>query len=169
MIEFFIDGSPVGKERPRMGRHGNVYTPSKTKDYERYVSEIARVARNRADIFAPFPDLIFVEMKIYVLSKKSPDIDNIIKSILDGMNKVMYNDDSQVIALDCKKYFECDKEGVNVLISPIENNKKYGSKLILCPGCKGDKITKRGFTEKFKQRYKCLNAECNLSSFIVNE
>lgn len=166
MIEFFIDGNPVGKERPRIGKHGNVYTPSKTVDYQKNVGQSALVARNRAGIFAPLEDSIFVEMKMYFVTTKSPDIDNVIKSVLDGMNKIMYKDDAQVIALECQKYFECDKSGVNVIISPLENNKKYGGKLILCPNCKGNKIIKKGFTTKLKQRYRCLNSDCNLSSFI---
>jgi crossover junction endodeoxyribonuclease RusA len=170
MITFFVDGAAVGKERPRMGKHGNFYTPSKTKSYEKLVGELARVARNRAGIFAPFEDHIFVEMNIYSQQKQSqklPDIDNIIKSVLDGMNKIIYKDDSQVVALECVKHFECDREGVNILVALLENNRKYGSKPILCPDCKTTKVVKKGFNEKSNQRYLCLNDSCQRHSFTM--
>ena len=40
-----------------------------------------------------------------ILPAKIPDIDNITKSILDGLNKVLYKDDKQVIELSVKKKY----------------------------------------------------------------
>ena len=36
---------------------------------------------------------------------KKPDIDNMIKLVLDAMNKIFYQDDAQIVELKCiKKY-----------------------------------------------------------------
>ena len=39
---FTVPGLPVCKERPRVGKYGNLYTPSKTKAYEEQVAICAR-------------------------------------------------------------------------------------------------------------------------------
>lgn len=36
---------------------------------------------------------------------KKPDIDNILKSVLDAMNRVAYEDDKQVVELIGRKYY----------------------------------------------------------------
>ena len=36
---------------------------------------------------------------------KKPDADNIVKSVLDGLNGIAYNDDSQVFHEDGKKFY----------------------------------------------------------------
>lgn len=36
---------------------------------------------------------------------KKPDIDNIIKAILDGLNKTMFIDDKQIVELSVKKQY----------------------------------------------------------------
>ena len=36
---------------------------------------------------------------------KKPDIDNVLKLVLDALNEVAYKDDTQVIEVECKKFF----------------------------------------------------------------
>ena len=40
-----------------------------------------------------------------ILPDKKPDIDNIVKAILDGLNKTMYSDDKQIVELTVKKQY----------------------------------------------------------------
>jgi hypothetical protein len=40
-----LAGEPRSKERPRLGRHGQVYTPSATVGYERSLGWAAKIAR----------------------------------------------------------------------------------------------------------------------------
>ena len=49
---------------------------------------------------------------------KKPDIDNICKSILDGLNKLAYKDDNQVIGLVCRKIYG-EVARVKVTISEV--------------------------------------------------
>ena len=41
----------------------------------------------------------------YIRPAKKPDIDNVIKSILDALNGVAYHDDTQVVAVFAEKYY----------------------------------------------------------------
>ena len=168
MINFFIPGKPVGKERPRFGKNGGIYTPEKTKNYEVTIAQLSLVARNAIGIFKPWENLVLVEMEIFCESKQSADIDNIIKSILDGMNKIIYHDDSQVAALDVSKYFDCEEEGVSVFVAPLVQDRSRGSK-IACPACHSTNVVKNGQSKKPpKIQYICKNENCQRFSFSIN-
>jgi len=39
---------------------------------------------------------------------------------------------------------------------------------ICCPRCKQDQVVKRGKTEQGKQRYLCINMECQTKTFILD-
>ena len=48
-----------------------------------------------------------------------PDIDNVLKAVLDGLNKIAYSDDTQVIAGSFEKFYS-DNPGVIVEVAEIE-------------------------------------------------
>ena len=44
-VMFTVEGTPVGKGRPKFARRGNfvsTYTPTKTRDYETLIAEAAK-------------------------------------------------------------------------------------------------------------------------------
>ena len=119
-MKFVVEGKFVGKQRPRIGRYGNVYTPQKTKDYEELVRQ--EYIRNFGERRAKEP--ISIEIAAYFEVPKSwskkkkeqaylgfikptikPDIDNITKTILDALNGVAYEDDKQVIQCAVIKWY----------------------------------------------------------------
>lgn len=89
-----IPGRPVPKGRPRLGKNGNVYTPRKTREYEELVGWCTKQTMKE-----PLQGDIAIDIRIYMKGNSWPDIDNVCKALLDGMNKVAYNDDRQVAAL----------------------------------------------------------------------
>ena len=133
MIEFEVPGDPVAKQRPRMTKSGHVYTPEKTRKYEKLVKE-AYLNHSRGwkfgkdvpleiRIVAYFPipksdsNKRKTEKKIGVIRPTiKSDIDNICKSILDGLNGVAYEDDKQIVGLHASKWY-ADNPKVRVLIS----------------------------------------------------
>jgi len=130
-IEFFVPGKPVAKQRPRFssrGKFGRAYTPSETVNYEALVKMCASEA-TRSDL--PMESAIGVTLVIHVdrpksapkrvvYAKKKPDMDNVLKSILDGMNGILYRDDSQVIHAAVDKVFAVEREGVHVEVTYYE-------------------------------------------------
>jgi Holliday junction resolvase RusA-like endonuclease len=36
---------------------------------------------------------------------KKPDIDNVVKLVADALNEVAYKDDTQIIELECRKFY----------------------------------------------------------------
>lgn len=143
MFHFTIEGKPKGKERPRavsIGGYTRVYTPPTTHDYEELVKYSYLNAGGRK-----YPEFDMLRVTIRALfkvpkskSKKffqlaysqhlrptiKPDIDNIAKIVLDGLNKVAFQDDKQVVELRVAKlYSPDDQEKVEVFIEKLVGEK----------------------------------------------
>lgn len=116
LVSFTVPGQAVGKQRPRPRAGGKgFYTPAKTRNYERVVAYEAQIAMRKAGIYRPFEGPLAVTVLVRVKPTAStpkaiarsaiekgwpaegkPDADNVLKAILDGMNKVVFVDDAQV-------------------------------------------------------------------------
>ena len=124
MVTFMVEGNPIGKGRPKFARRGNfvsTYTPTKTRDYETVIKEVARKAMGSNELLeTPLTVAIYITVPIpQSYSKKrteaclkdierpikKPDIDNIAKCFLDAMNDIVYKDDTQVLTLHVTKVY----------------------------------------------------------------
>lgn len=133
-VEFFVPGQPVGKGRPRAtvraGR-ARLYTPAKTEKYEARVALFAQQAMAGRPVMAGpvalsvtalFPIPPSWPKKRQAAARagteqhtKRPDADNCAKAILDGLNGVVWKDDSQVVTLSIEKRYS-DRPGVLVTV-----------------------------------------------------
>ena len=112
---FIIPGQPVAKGRPRVAIQGHrihAYTPEKTRQYECDAKIIIKQAMaGRPPLEGPVSVVIDARFK-KPRSKKvlypRIDIDNICKIILDSMNGIVVNDDSQVVSLFAAKAYSND-------------------------------------------------------------
>lgn len=100
-ISFTVPGTPVPKQRPRMGQGGRWYTPSKTKHYEQLVASCALHAGAR-----PWRHPARLTIEIYWPDNRRRDLDNAAKSIGDGLNGIAYDDDSQLIELNVSAHLD---------------------------------------------------------------
>ena len=127
----YIPGQCVPKQRPQFSRKtGKAYTPQKTLDYEGLVATVAR-KKIRKPLTGGIKLTIYIfeeTPKSWTKKKKQEaldgkvfsirDLDNMVKSICDGMNKVAYNDDKQVVSLMAEKKYS-DKSEVVVIVEEI--------------------------------------------------
>lgn len=133
-IDFTVPGQPRGKGRPRFARRGNfvtTYTDAATTTYE---DQIRFYALRAMGGYKPLTMALeaFIHVRLPVpqsYSKKrteaclsgsewpckKPDLDNIVKSYMDGMNGIVYGDDSQVVEIHTTKVY-AETGGVDVLI-----------------------------------------------------
>lgn len=98
-FSFIVPGMPVGKERPRKGKHG-FYTPKKTKDYEENIrlsaiSALNRTQKQYSDFKWDKSGSYKIEIYLYYKDqpKRIPDLDNVAKCVLDALNKSIFDDD----------------------------------------------------------------------------
>ncbi len=138
-IFFTIDGAPVAKGRPRfarMGRGIRTYTPARTEAYEAAVRIAARSAMGATPPLAgPLHVSVEAVMPIPVSwSKKKreaaadgggvphvkrPDVDNLVKAVLDGLNGIAFMDDAQIVQLKAFKRYG-DTPRVIVVVEEFE-------------------------------------------------
>lgn len=140
-ISFVVPGKPVAKGRPRMAmrttKHGSpmVYTPKTTVTYEASVRLLASHAMGGHELldgplmvaieaYLPIPRSWSKKRRMAaveggVLPEVKPDLDNIVKSILDGCESVVFHDDKQVCELAIVKRY-CATPQVKVKISGIQ-------------------------------------------------
>ena len=133
IYEFEVPGKIIGKGRPRLNTYtGSVYTPTRTKDYESLVQQYFLLKYPK---FKPFEGRVHVEISAFfevpksakqadknlmlenkINPTKKPDIDNIVKIVLDAMNGVAFKDDIQITKLNVEKAYST-KESIQVKIS----------------------------------------------------
>jgi crossover junction endodeoxyribonuclease RusA len=108
LIRFEVPGIPKPKARPRVVRSkhtGKVhaFTPEETLRFERLVAMCARTAGAR-----PVAGRVVLQLGFYLpkLTRRSDDVDNLCKSVLDGLNGVAFEDDSQVDHLFASRYVD---------------------------------------------------------------
>ena len=136
-ITFAVYGEPVPKGRPRFSTRGKfpvAYTPEKTKNYESEVAMMAKAAMGASDplegaleafIYVTFPvpasyskkrtEACLNESEKHI---KKPDLDNVVKAVLDGMSDIVFLSDSQITSLHATKvYGEISK--VEILVRQV--------------------------------------------------
>ena len=122
-VVFEVPGEPRGKGRPRFIKQtGKAYTDSETKAYE---NKIVAYYRKQLGNFR-WPDSAFISVQVtahYPIPKsatkavtaamragtmrpsRKPDIDNVMKIVLDALNGVAYKDDSRVVCVEAQKIY----------------------------------------------------------------
>ena len=109
MPEITIPGEPVAKERPRRGKNGSWYTPTKTRDYEQLVGWIWKETRIK-----PLTGPVSVRLDFWI-GGRDKDLDNLVKAVLDGLNGVAWEDDSQIVSITATKGHRKGQEGLALI------------------------------------------------------
>ncbi len=134
MVTFKVDGTPVPKGRARYARRGNfisTYTPEKTRTYETLIKDAAIEAMGASEpLETPVSLYLYIRVPIpksctkrrleaidngSEKPTKKPDASNILKSVEDGMNGVVYHDDSQIINIHVTKVYS-SLPGVDICV-----------------------------------------------------
>ena len=126
-VHFIIPGRPVGKGRPRFTRNGHCWTPDKTVSYERDIKlsywstyghrkyEADKALAVEIILYYPRPKNMakykrLMAQKGVLRPTVKPDVDNVIKAILDALNGVAFDDDRQIVQIECEKWYDITEE-----------------------------------------------------------
>lgn len=124
-MQFVVYGEPKAKGRPRfrtVGKFTQAYTDKETTNYENLVKLCFinsgceaylndEPLRCCITLYKSIPTSASKKKQNQMANKEirptgKPDLDNCIKSILDGLNKVAFKDDKQIVELCCSKYYD---------------------------------------------------------------
>ena len=131
-VRFIVPGRVAGKGRPRFDpRSGRAYTDKKTKSAEEIVKFYAAAAMGSEK---PFTGPLTVAIEIHYNTPKSwtkaaradawhvtgsafPDLDNVVKTVLDSCNGVVFEDDAQICTIFAgRRYKDKDEEHVDIRV-----------------------------------------------------
>lgn len=117
-----IPGKPRGKGRPRFAQVGHAYTDDMTAAYENLV-KMAWVKEHPVRFGGPVSVCVVANYQIPASKPKKlqarmrsgeivptvkPDLDNVVKAVLDGLNGVAFLDDKQIVKLTATKQYSDD-------------------------------------------------------------
>ncbi len=138
-VEIWIPGAPVAKARARHGktRDGRpvTYSDPKTKSWELQVGMLASVAMGDSEP-SQAPIALTLDVGLApprswsqrrrdaatageIAATKRPDLDNFVKSVLDGLDGVVFADDSQVVRLEVHKRYSA-RPGVSITVREVQ-------------------------------------------------
>lgn len=130
-ISFSINVTPVGKGRPRFNPFGQPYTPAATRKFEKLIRDKAKEVMVGKKPFGQDLD-IYMRVHFYYAIPKSwsrkkkelfahgpkltkPDLSNLVKSVEDACNGVIYEDDKNISDLRIvKRYSDEDEIWVSI-------------------------------------------------------
>jgi Holliday junction resolvase RusA-like endonuclease len=129
VIRLVVPGTPQGKGRARFG-NGRTYTPAKTVAYEGLIALAGQQAMAGRDLLdAPVYVTVTAFFQIPASwSKKrkaearwhasKPDGDNILKAVGDGLNGIVWKDDSQLALSKVVKQYG-DTPRLEIFVEPL--------------------------------------------------
>jgi Holliday junction resolvase RusA-like endonuclease len=157
VARFTIDGEPVSKSRARFTKRGSkthAYTPEKTHQAEQVV---AWKFRQAAPGHVAEKETAYGVMAVFFNgTRQRRDVDNMLKLILDGLNKVAWADDVQVEEVSGRRGHDLPENArTEVLIYRVG---KVGRRTSQCEQCGKEYPT---YVSQPNRRF-CSN-ECHLA------
>lgn len=122
-IQFEIPGDVQAQQRPRFARMGKgvrAIDPKESRDYKSFVRLVAAQhapeklitedIKLTIDVYRKIPKSFSKKRHQMALNGEirpttKPDIDNLVKGIKDGLSKVLWHDDNQIIELVARKWY----------------------------------------------------------------
>jgi Holliday junction resolvase RusA-like endonuclease len=124
VVSLYIPGQPVAKGRPRITTRGGKprgITPEKTRGYEAGVAAVALAKGHwilagplRVEMVAVFARPKRIKADGRTPHDKRPDLDNIVKSAIDGLAR--HFDDGQVVEIHARKFYAARGEEPHAMI-----------------------------------------------------
>jgi Holliday junction resolvase RusA-like endonuclease len=123
-VTFVIPGKPFAKQRARATKTGRVFTPAATVSFERTVGQIALphfpaplegpVKLEIIATFAPPPSWSKRKASehLHRAHVQRPDLDNLLKAVSDGLNRIAFADDGQIAEIAARKVWGLTEQTV---------------------------------------------------------
>ncbi len=92
-----MKGNPIAHERPRLGRYGKVYTPTKTRNYKESLAWTIKLKTQDINYKDNGESAYGVQAIFYRSNRQRIDVDNLLKAVLDSITQSgFWSDDSKV-------------------------------------------------------------------------
>ena len=112
MISFNVVGVPRPKQSFKIS-HGRGYTPKLTTEWIQNIEGEAFLAMRG---LAPLTEDLVVTIDFYLPDRRRRDLDNLSKAVLDACNRIVYQDDQQIVELHLTKSYGSKECGITMAV-----------------------------------------------------
>ena len=137
-MEIVIYGEPIPQGRPRFTKSGNAYDPQRSQNYKKLVRFWVTQHLKKIPGFKPFENALCVDLTFYLGVPSSwtkqkklqaiqgqirpisrPDTDNLVKSVTDAINGLLWVDDAIITDLTARKRYTGELARVEIKITEV--------------------------------------------------
>ena len=131
IFKFLVETKPIQQGALSSNKRGNLYwtNTKKLKPYRELIAEAAKreiarhnIATEEMEDIMQAPTTVIVHFLFkkegkepFPEHKVQPDLDKLIRAVLDALTGVLYNDDKQVNSIISGKYYD-SKDGVDICV-----------------------------------------------------
>lgn len=119
-VKFTVPGKTISKANSYRIAKKRMYKTQACKDWENRITFEAGAAMLEINMEATDKQ-VEVEAMVYFPDNRRRDIDNVLKGLLDGMNGVVYEDDSQVQRIIISKQVDRQSPRVEVQVRSLRS------------------------------------------------
>jgi Holliday junction resolvase RusA-like endonuclease len=112
-FKFVVQGDPRSKARPRVVR-GRTFTPKTTMEAEASVAAAASDALEGVDW--DFTGPMRLDIDFYMKTARLTDCDNLAKLVMDAIQGLVFENDSQVSDLHVRRFNRADEPRTEVSV-----------------------------------------------------
>ena len=116
IVEFFVPGRPKAWQRVSTNKHGAKFVPNETAEWKKTIGWEAKKIGASMELGPVRLSLVFylpgAKKNISKPHTVRPDLDNLIKSVKDGLKGICWKDDCQIFKVEAIKYVYPEKMGV---------------------------------------------------------
>ena len=133
MYQLTIPGKPYPLKRARRASFGGMFDPKENTVAKKLVAQVARLSikspiegpvRLCAVFYFQRPKAHYgktLKASAPIYHTQRPDVDNLIKTVLDGLNGIAWKDDAQVVEVSGMKMWSLDAPLTDVTITYEED------------------------------------------------
>ena len=116
-INFCVEEEPLPQPRPRFGRNGGIYFPETFQAYKEKVKLAAvQAMKNKPPMTGELLARLKFFRKYKRASRRFGDCDNLSKAVMDALNGIVYDDDSQIIKITTEKFTDKNNPRIEIEI-----------------------------------------------------
>lgn len=116
LIQLTVLGEPVAKARPRLGVRGHTYTPRRTVHGE---EKVLSYLKAWYPALRPAEGCFSVSVDCYFKGAPKVDVDNLLKLVLDALNRRVWHDDSAVVQAYVRKHLRCPAPRTEITVHQL--------------------------------------------------
>jgi Holliday junction resolvase RusA-like endonuclease len=119
-VEFTFEGEPITKSNNTKCYRGRMVTAKKPAQYESDLSWYAKVVMSSKRL-EPTKKLVRLTIHYYHQSVKKKDQPNLPKTTADALNRIVYEDDSQIHETHLYRHLDRQKPRVVIKVEEVED------------------------------------------------